>query len=516
MASAAAFASSRLPAAPTGALGMWMAGVVLALSNFMVVLDTSIANVSVPHIAGSLAISPDQGTWVITSYSVAEAVCVPLTGWLASRFGTVRTYLVAMTGFGIFSVLCGLSVDLGMLVGCRIGQGLCGGPIMPLTQTLLLRVFPAKKRGQAMGLWAMTTVVAPIAGPLLGGSISDNWSWHWIFFINIPIAITCVVGSFIMVGRLETPLQRSRIDVGGLILLVTWVGALQVMLDLGRDRDWFHSTFIVSLAVVAAIGFVAFLIWELTEEHPAVDLRVFRHRGFSAAVAALALTYGTFFSAVVVTPQWLQGAMGYTAAWSGYVTAWQGVLAVIMSQIVGRLTGRMDPRALVSFGMVWMAGTVFMRAFWTSGADYWTLALPHFLMGFGMPLFFVPLTILSLGSVLPQETASAAGLSSFMRTLSGAVGTSVATSVWANEAVRDHAQLVGELNPAPGLQARYEALGFSPLQLRGLLDQLVTRESLILALDHLFEIATVLLLSSAVLIWLVPRPKKAVDTSQAH
>ena len=508
---------SWLPAAPTGTFGMWLTGVVMALSNFMVILDTSIANVSVPHIAGSLAISPDQGTWVITSYSVAEAVCVPLTGWLASRFGMVRTYLIAMTGFGIFSVMCGLSVSLGMLVACRIGQGLCGGPIMPLTQTLLLRVFPPAKRGQAMGLWAMTTVVAPIAGPLLGGTISDTWSWHWIFFINIPIAIICVVGSYIMVRNRETPPQKSRIDVGGLILLVVWVGALQIMLDLGRDRDWFHNTFIVSLAVVAAIGFVAFLIWELTEAQPAVDLRIFRHRGFTASVMALALTYSVFFSSVVVTPQWLQGSQGYTAAWSGYVTAWQGVLAVIMSQVVGRITGRVDARALVSFGMAWMAFTVYLRSqWWTSSVDYWSLALPHFLTGFGMPLFFVPLVILSLGSVEPQETASAAGLQSFVRTLAGAIGTSVATSMWANEAVRDHELLAGSLNPAPGMQAQYEAMGFSSAQIRGLVDQLVTRESLVLALDKLLEVATALLLVSALLIWLVPAPRKAVDTSSAH
>ena len=516
MASSASFAGARLPAAPGGVFGMWLAGTILALSNFMVVLDTSIANVSVPHIAGSLAISPDQGTWVITSYSVAEAICVPLTGWLASRFGTVRSYLFAMIGFGIFSVLCGLSVSLPMLVVCRIGQGLCGGPIMPLTQTLLLRVFPGQKRGQAMGLWAMTTVIAPIAGPLLGGTISDNWTWHWIFFINIPIAITCVIGSFIMVSKHETVPTRSRIDVGGMILLVIWIGALQIMLDLGRDHDWFASSLITGLAIVALVGFVAFLIWELTEANPAVDLRVFRHHGFSAAVVALALTYGTFFSAVVVTPQWLQGAMGYTAAWSGYVTAWTGVLAMVMSPIVGKLSGRMDPRSLVSFGMCWMGFTVFLRSFWSSDVDYWTLALPHFLMGFGMPLFFVPITILSLASVQPEETASAAGLSSFMRTLSGAVGTSIATTLWANEAVRDHAELAGLVNPPPGMQERFEAMGLSMSQIRGLVDQLVTRESLVLALDHVFQIATGLLLLSAILIWFVPRPTNPVDTSQAH
>ena len=495
---------------------MWIAGAVLALSNFMVVLDTSIANVSVPHIAGSLAISPDQGTWVITSYSVAEAICVPLTGWLAARFGTVRTYLVAMTGFCLFSILCGSSPTLGALVAARVGQGICGGPIMPLTQTLLLRVFPSSKRGPAMGLWAMTTVVAPIAGPVLGGTISDNWSWHWIFFINIPIAIVCVVGSYLMVSRCETEKVKARIDRWGMALLVLWVGALQIMLDLGRDRDWFHSTFIVSLAAIAFVGFIAFVIWELTEEQPAVDLRVFRHRGFSASVIALALTYGTFFAAVVVTPQWLQGAMGYTAQWSGYVTAWQGLLAVVFSVIVGKLTGKLDPRALVSFGMTWMAASIFVRSNWTSGTDYWSLALPHLATGLGMPFFFVPLTILSLGSVLPKETASAAGLSSFMRTLSGAVGTSIATTLWANGAIRVHAEVVGSVNQPPGLVQSLEGSGFSAAQVRQLTENLLTQESLIVSLDHMFEIATALMLLSAVLIWAVPKPRKAVDTSQAH
>ena len=495
---------------------MWLAGGVLALSNFMVVLDTSIANVSVPHIAGSLAIAPDQGTWVITSYSVAEAICVPLTGWLASRFGTVRTYLLAMTGFCIFSILCGMSPTLGALVAARIGQGICGGPIMPLTQTLLLRVFPPNKRGQAMGLWAMTTVVAPIAGPVFGGLISDNWSWHWIFFINVPIAITCVVGSYILITKCETEKAKARIDIGGMLLLVTWVGALQLMLDLGRDRDWFHSTFIVVLASIAAVGFVAFLIWELTEKSPAVDLRIFRHRGFTATVLALALTYATFFSSVVVTPQWLQGALGYTAEWSGYVTAWQGLLAVVFSLVVGRLTGKIDPRLLVSFGMSWIAFWIFMRSGWTSGVDYWTLALPHLATGLGMPFFFVPLTILSLSSVEPGETASAAGLSSFVRTLSGAVGTSVATTIWANGAIRVHAELAGSLNPPPGLVQQLESSGFSPAQVRQMVENLLTQESLVVSLDHMFEIATVALLVSAAMVWLVPRPRTAVDTSQAH
>ena len=216
-----------------------LAGMVLALSNFMVVLDLTIANVSVPHISGNLGITPDQGTWIITSYAVAEAICVPLTGWLAQRFGVVKMFISAMIGFGLFSVLCGLSMSLSMIVVCRIGQGLCGGPIMPMSQTLMLRVFPPERRARAMGLWAMTTLLSPAMGPIIGGYISDNWSWHWIFFINLPIAILCVFAAMALLRPVETETARVPIDKIGLALLVFWIGCLQVMLDLGRDHYWF-------------------------------------------------------------------------------------------------------------------------------------------------------------------------------------------------------------------------------------------------------------------------------------
>jgi DHA2 family multidrug resistance protein len=486
----------------------WLIGVLLALSNFMVVLDISIANVSVPHIAGSLAISPDQGTWVITSYSVAEAICVPLTGWLVSRFGTVKTYLFAMTGFGIFSVLCGLSTSLAMLVACRIGQGVCGGPIMPLTQTLLMTVFPPNKRGQAMGLWATTTVVAPIAGPLLGGPISDNWSWHWIFFINIPIAIVCIVGSFVYLRRYETPTRDAPIDKIGMILLVVWVGALQIMLDIGRDHDWFSSDMIKALAVIAAIGFVAFVIWEMTEEQPAVNLRVFRHRGFTMSLVSLSLTYAIFFSAIVVTPQWLQGAMGYTATWSGYVVAWQGLFAVIMSPVVGKLVGITDPRRIYTIGVLWMGFTMLIRSQWSTDVDYWHLMLPHLLLGAGMPMFFVPVTMIALAAVDPSEVPGAAGLQNFARTLSGAFGTSIATTLWQNGAEQQRAELTNVLQ-TDVFQQQAAAAGISGERARGLLEQLVMGQGYALSLVHIYQIAAVLLFVASTLVWFAPRPRGA-------
>ena len=326
-------------AALTGGM-LWLTAVMLAMANFIAVLDMTIANVSMASIAGSLGISSSQGTWVITSYSVAEAIIVPLTGWMAGRFGTVRVFTLAMTLFGAFSALCGFAGSLEMLVFGRIMQGLSGGCLMPLSQTLLLRVFPKERAPAAMALWAMTTLVAPVLGPILGGSICDNISWPFIFFINVPIALGCAPLIARMLSRFETAKIKAPIDVVGLILLVVFVGSLQIMLDLGKDHDWFEAVEIRALAAIAIVGFLAFLFWELTDNNPVVDLRVFRHRGFTASVFTLSLGYGSMFGANVLTPLWLQSYMGYTSTWAGMTTAWSGTTAVLMAPIAGLLMAK--------------------------------------------------------------------------------------------------------------------------------------------------------------------------------
>jgi MFS family permease len=319
-------------ATPPPLAGARLAGaaLVLGLANFLVLLDSTIANVSLAHISGSLGVSTTQGTWIITSYAVAEAICVPLTGWLAARFGTHRTFIVSLGGFTLFSTLCGVSPTLGTLIACRVAQGLCGGPLMPLSQTLLLRVFPRAKAGVAMSVAAMTTIVAPILGPILGGTISDEWSWPWIFFINLPPAALCMWGAVSLLKAYETPRTIRPIDKVGLGLLIFWVGALQLMLDLGRERDWFGSPTIVGLAIASGVGFIAFLIWELTDEHPIVDLRVLRHRGFTAGAVALSVGFGTIYSSVVLVPLFLQSTIGYTATWSGYAMSTMGLFAIVL------------------------------------------------------------------------------------------------------------------------------------------------------------------------------------------
>jgi DHA2 family multidrug resistance protein len=492
-----------------------LAGLVLALSNLMVVLDLTIANVSVPHIAGNLGISPDQGTWIITSYAVAEAICVPLTGWLAMRFGVVRMFTLSMIGFGLFSVLCGLSSTLTMLVACRIGQGICGGPIMPMSQTLLMRIFPPETRGRAMGLWAMTTLMGPALGPIVGGYISDNWSWHWIFFINLPIAALCVFAAQALLRPVETDTAKIPIDKVGLFLLVFWIGCLQIMLDIGRDHDWFADPMIVALALMAFIGFLVFVIWELTEEHPVVDLRVFRHVGFSSGLFTLSLCFGSYFASIVVIPQWLQMSMGYTATWAGIVTAMTAMAALFTAPIAARMMTKVDARLLISCAVAWIGIMSLVRAHWTSGVDFGTMIVPQFVQGFALPFFFIPLTTLTLGSVLPSETASAAGLQNFVRTMATAIATSLVLTEWGDSQRVSRSEMASVLQPDQ-TQSVLTNLGFSVEQARQTISNLVEQEATVIAVDHVFFISAIILFAAAVIVWIAPRPRANVDTSAAH
>jgi DHA2 family multidrug resistance protein len=497
---------------PLGGGGVWAAALVLSLANFMVVLDTTIANVSVPHIAGGLAVSPSQGTWVITSYSVAEAITVPLTGWLVQRFGAVKVFVLAMLGFGLFSMACGLAPSFSALVGLRILQGLCGGPIMPTSQTLLLDTFPREKAGQALGIWSMTTVVAPIAGPLLGGTISDNIGWSWIFFINIPVALGVAFAAWTLLRRLPALTRRAPVDYVGLGLLIVWVGALQIMLDKGKELEWFASTTIITLAVVAAIGFVCFLIWELTADNPIVDLKVFRHRGFVVGSLTLSLTFGTYFSTVVLIPLWLQTSIGYTATWAGYASAFNGMLAVLISPVVGRAVGKFDSRMLVSFGVCWIAMISFWRAHFVADANFWAIALPFLVQGLGIPFFFVPTMGLTLSAVKPEEVASAAGISNFMRTCSAAFATSIMTTAWENTTTEKRGQLVGRLHDVPGAIDTLTAHGLSAGQATAQIEHIVQVQATMLATNQLFLIVSGLFLFVASFVWLAPKPKRGGAT----
>ncbi len=495
---------------------LWTTALTLALANFVVVLDITIANVSIPSIAGSLAVAPAQGTWVVTSYSVAEAISVPLAGWLALRFGVVRWYSVALLGFGFFSLLCGLSQSLEALVLFRVAQGFAGGPIMPLSQALLQSIFPKEKQGAAIGLWAATTTAAPIFGPILGGLISDNASWHWIFFINLPVVALCLLVINRRLKPFESPLVRKPIDIIGFVLLVIGIGAFQIMLDTGREKDWFGSTEIVVLAIVAAISIAAFIIWELTDEHPIVDLKIFRHRGFAAATGVISLGFGSFFAVVVLTPLWLQSVFGYTATQAGFTTAWIGVFSVLIAPVAGLLVARVDPRITVSAGIIWMGLTAAMRTNWSTDSTYWDLVWPHLLTGMGMPFFFIGLTSLAMASVKEDEAVSAAGIMNFCRVLCGAIGTAIATSQWDTQSRQVRAAMAEGMNGVDSAMARLQGAGLSMEQARASIDRLLEVQAATLANLHIFAGTAVLFFVAAAAVWLVPKVTIAGPPQAGH
>jgi DHA2 family multidrug resistance protein len=495
--------------------------IALSLATFMNVLDTSIANVSIPAIAGDMGVSPSQGTWVITSFAVANAISVPLTGWLTQRFGPVRLFVSSIVLFVIASWLCGLAPNIGMLIAFRVLQGFVAGPMIPLSQTLLLGSYPRAKAGTAMAMWAMTVLVAPVAGPLLGGWITDNISWPWIFYINIPVGLIAAAITWSIYRKRDPGSRVVPFDYVGLILLVVWVGAMQIMIDKGKELDWFGSPLIVILASVAAVGFAFFLAWELTEEHPIVDLRLFGRRNFLMGTLALSVAYGLFFGNVVLLPLWLQQYMGYTATWAGLATAPVGILAIIISPWVGKNVAKIDPRRLATVAFLGFGLVLVMRSHFTSGADFRTILIPTVLQGAAMAFFFIPLQAIVFSGLTPDRMPAAAGLSNFVRITAGAIGTSIFTTAWENRAVLHHAELAENIsnanNAATSTLSQLGASGYDPSQALATVNRMLDQQAYTLAVNDLFFISGVLFVTLLVLVWLAKRPPAiAADVGGAH
>ncbi|CDF84172.1 Multidrug resistance protein B [Pseudomonas knackmussii B13] len=480
----------------------------LALAIFMQVLDSTIANVALPTIAGNLAASTNQGTWVITSFAVSQAISLPLTGFLSKRFGEVPLFIGCTLLFILASFLCGIAQDMPMLILFRTLQGAVAGPMYPITQSLLIGIYPAHKRGTALALLAMVAVVAPIAGPILGGWITDNYSWPWIFLINLPIgAFAAFVVARQMRGR---PLlrQKTRVDYVGLLTLIVGVGTLQVLLDKGNDEDWFSSPFIIGCAVVASISLAVFLIWELTEKEPVVDLRLFRHHNFRYGTLALVLSFSAYFAINLLLPQWLQRNLGYTATWAGLAAAPLGIVPLLLSMPVGRYAARFDLRLVASLSFVVMGTTCFLRSNFTVDIDFHHVALMQLLMGFGVALFFMPTTVILLSDLEPHEIAAGSGLSTFLRTLSGSFSASLTTFLWERRAVLHHAQL-GESITVYDTASRssLEQLGQGNLQLgASLLDRMITQQAYQIGFNELFHVLGWIFLILMSVIWLTRPP----------
>ena len=492
-----------------GALAMLT--LVLSLATFMLVLDSTIANVAIPIIAGDLGASSSQGTWVITSFGVANAISIPITGWLAKRFGEVRLFLIATLLFVLASWLCGIANSLEMLIVFRVLQGAVAGPIIPLSQSLLLNNYPPEKRGMALAFWSMTIVVAPICGPILGGWISDNIHWGWIFFINVPIGLAVVLISWKILEGRESRISHQPVNTVGLILLALGVGALQLMLDQGRELDWFNSTEIVVLTIIAAVGLIALIIWELTDDNPVVDVSLFKSRNFTVGCVSTSLAFLVYSGTVVLIPLLLQQVYNYTATWAGLAAAPVGLLPILLAPIIGKFGNKIDMRILITVSFMVYALTFYWRAVtFEPEMTFMDVALPQFVQGLAVACFFMPLTTITLSGLPPEKMASASSLFNFLRTLAGSIGTSLTTFMWYNREAVHHTQLTEVINPYNPISQQFfqtmGSFGLSEEQTASYLARQITAQGFIIGANEIFLVSAITFISLVVLIWFAKPP----------
>ncbi len=492
-----------------GALAMLT--LVLSLATFMLVLDSTIANVAIPTIAGDLGASSSQGTWVITSFGVANAISIPITGWLAKRFGEVRLFLISTLLFVLASWLCGISHSLEMLIVFRVLQGAVAGPIIPLSQSLLLNNYPPEKRGMALAFWSMTIVVAPICGPILGGWISDNIHWGWIFFINVPIGLAVVLISWKILEGRESRISHQPVNTIGLILLALSVGALQLMLDQGRELDWFNSTEIVVLTIITAVGLIALIIWELTDDNPVVDVSLFKSRNFTVGCVSTSLAFLVYSGTVVLIPLLLQQVYNYTATWAGLAAAPVGLLPILLAPIIGKFGNKIDMRILITVSFMVYALTFYWRAVtFEPEMTFMDVALPQFVQGLAVACFFMPLTTITLSGLPPEKMASASSLFNFLRTLAGSIGTSLTTFMWYNREAVHHTQLTEVINPYNPISQQFfqtmGSFGLSEEQTASYLARQITAQGFIIGANEIFLVSAITFISLVVLIWFAKPP----------
>ena len=478
----------------------------LAMGTFTQVLDTTIANVSLPTIAGDLGASTDQSTWIITAFVVANGIGVPLTGWLMSRYGVVKVFVLSMLGFTIASLLCGIAWSLESLVFFRTLQGALSGPIIPGSQALMLSIFPHSRRTTALALWSITTLVAPICGPLLGGYISDSFHWGWIFLINVPVGLLVVALCWANLAARETPVRKLPIDLVGMGLLIIWAGALQVMLDNGKNDDWFASGWIVTLAIVSVIGFGAFLLWELTEEHPVVDLSLFKSRNFALGTVVFCLGNGVFLANMLLIPLWLQTQLGYTATWAGLVSAPTGVIAVLFTPVAARMMTRFDARWVATIAFAASAISYWMRAGLTADASFMAIAIPLMVQGISSGSFFIATISILLDGLPPSRIPAASGLSNFARIIAAGFSVSLVTTFWDRREAFHQSRMADTTSAyAPAFNnvlSSLHDLGFSELAAKSAVTRSMIGQAYLLASVDIFTVSAWLCVAAIVFVWL--------------
>lgn len=479
----------------------------LALATFMQVLDTTIANVSIPTIAGSLGVTPTKGTWIITAFAVSNAIAMPLTGWLAKRFGEVRLFVFSTGLFSLTSMLCGMAPTYQMLIIGRVFQGAVAAPMMPLSQSLLLSNYPAHKKGLALAFWSMTATIGPIAGPLLGGYITDNFTWPWIFYINVPIGLLSAFIVWEMLKNRETKVAKFPIDYVGLGLLIVGVGSLQIMLDKGNELDWFSSSTIITLCVITIVSISFFIVWELFDKHPVIDLMLFKSRNFTIGAISLSLGYTIFLGGGVVFPLWLQTQLGYTAFWAGFASATVGIFAFLFSPIIGANMHRLNLRVLVTIGFILFAISYYWMSDFTTEIDLFHASVPRLLMGAAISMFFVPLTAIILSQLNQAHTASAMGLVNFLRILGGGIGTSIAVTVWERWGNYHHAILTEQINMfSQTTHFALVAIKHAALPPLPIINHLITKQAMTRSNDDILLVSAYAFIGLIILIWFAKPP----------
>ena len=507
----------------------WIVAVSVMFATFMEVLDTTVVNVSLPHIAGNLSATIDESTWVLTSYLVANAIVLPLTGWLASYFGRKRLLMTSVAGFTLSSLLCGLAPNLPTLVAFRLMQGFTGGAMQPLSQAVLLEAFPPHERGKAMGFWGLGIVVAPILGPVLGGWLTDTYSWRWAFYINLPVGLAslAMANAFIF----DPPYLRretKNIDYWGIGLLALWVGTLQLALDLGQQRDWFSSPLIAGLVITAVFALIAFLVREWTAEEPVIDLRVFKLRTYATGVFLMTTLGFVLYGSLVLLPIMLQTLLGYPSLEAGIAMAPRGMGSFIGMPVVGMIVGRTDARRLVAAGLFVGAVTLFWLGQLSLDAGYWDIFFPQFVQGIGLSLIFVPLTTIAMDPIPRERMGNATSLFSLMRNLGGSVGIAVTGTLLARKQHAFAAVLGEHVTPYSevarrtfeNLRGSLLASGVDPVtatqKAYATMAGLIQRQAAMVSFVELFRLLGAVFLVLLPLVLLMRRPSGGKGPASAH
>ncbi|MGA2481784.1 MAG: DHA2 family efflux MFS transporter permease subunit [Candidatus Acidiferrales bacterium] len=497
----------------------WIIATAVMLSTFMEVLDTTVVNVSLPHIAGSLSATVNESTWTLTSYLVSNAIVLPLTGWLSNFFGRKRMLMMSVTGFTAASFLCGLAPSLPFLIFFRVIQGACGGGLQPISQAVLLESFPPKDRGKAMGFWGLGIVVAPMLGPVLGGWLTDSYSWRWIFYINIPVGIVSLIMTRLFV--FDPPYIRrtsQSVDYWGIGMLAVGIGALQIFLDRGQERDWFGSNSITALAVISAVALTAFILYELRAKEPVVNLRVFKNRTYSTGVFLMAILGVGLYGSTVLIPLVLQTLLGYPALQAGIAMAPRGLGSFIAMPLVGLLMAKFDARKMLGLGLLVCAATLIQFSRLDLDAGFWEYFWPLFVMGLSLGLLFVPLTTISMDPIRKEAMGNATSLFNLVRNLGGSIGIAAVSTYQIRRQQMDINVLGAHINPyspsagqmLQALQQYFFSRGADPAvashQAQAAVFSMVEQQASMLAYNNVFQVLGLMFLGMIPLILLMKKP----------